>query len=329
MPTLFSNITRTVSHTVRFAVTSSSSRMMATSAKPPSSLLSKESDPAFIYGTAWKKDQTERLVKEAIVAGFRSVDTAAQPRHYQESLVGQGIRNALKEGVVKREDLYVQTKYTSPAGQDLNNMPYHPLDPLDTQVHTSVASSLKNFRPAEETEEGSYLDCVLLHSPLPTTEQTLEAWKILEGYVPDRIKALGISNVTLPILQIVYEHATVKPSVVQNRFYPNTKYDIPLRAFCEENNITYQSFWTLTGNPKLLKSAPVTMLAQNTRTTNSISLYALVMDLGIVILNGTTSSEHMQDDIDGIHSIKVWAFGNEQAWTAIRTDFRKLVEQST
>jgi diketogulonate reductase-like aldo/keto reductase len=66
-----------------------------------------ENWPAFIYGTAWKKDQTKRLVKEALVAGYRRVDTAAQPRHYQEHLVGEALREAYLEGIVKRRDLYV------------------------------------------------------------------------------------------------------------------------------------------------------------------------------------------------------------------------------
>jgi diketogulonate reductase-like aldo/keto reductase len=64
--------------------------------------------PAFIYGTAWKKDQTKRLVKEALAAGFRRVDTAAQPRHYQEALVGEALCEAFTEGVLKREELYVR-----------------------------------------------------------------------------------------------------------------------------------------------------------------------------------------------------------------------------
>jgi diketogulonate reductase-like aldo/keto reductase len=63
--------------------------------------------PGFIYGTAWKKDETKRLVKEALVAGFRRVDTAAQPRHYQEHLVGEALREAYTEGIVKRGDIYV------------------------------------------------------------------------------------------------------------------------------------------------------------------------------------------------------------------------------
>jgi diketogulonate reductase-like aldo/keto reductase len=67
-----------------------------------------DDQPAFIYGTAWKKDQTKRLVKEALTAGFRRVDTAAQPRHYQEALVGEALREAFTEGVLTREQLYVR-----------------------------------------------------------------------------------------------------------------------------------------------------------------------------------------------------------------------------
>ena len=72
----------------------------------------RDSDQVFIYGTAWKKNQTKQLVKEALVTGFRRVDTAAQPRHYQEDLVGAGIREAIAEGIVKREELYVSNQTT-------------------------------------------------------------------------------------------------------------------------------------------------------------------------------------------------------------------------
>lgn len=68
-----------------------------------------DDQPAFIYGTAWKKDQTKRLVKEALSVGFRRVDTAAQPRHYQEALVGEALREAFSQDLLKREELYVRT----------------------------------------------------------------------------------------------------------------------------------------------------------------------------------------------------------------------------
>lgn len=60
-----------------------------------------------LYGTAWKKDRTAELVLQALRAGFRAVDVAAQPKHYREDLVGDAIRTFLLETQAKREDLYV------------------------------------------------------------------------------------------------------------------------------------------------------------------------------------------------------------------------------
>lgn len=281
--------------------------------------------PAFTYGTAWKKDQTKVLVKEALKHGFRRIDTAAQPKHYQEHLVGEALREAYSDGTVSREDVYIQTKYTTPAGQDLNNMPYDIDAPLDDQLRTSITSSLKNLRPKQDSEK-SHIDCVLLHSPLPTIEETIQAWRLLETYVPHQITTLGISNVTLPVLREIYNASKVKPSVVQNRFYLQTRYDGPLRAFCRDHGITYQSFWTLTGNPKLLRSKPVMELAQAAEVSPPTALYALVMDLGIEVLNGTTSTNHMEDDLKGLRRLRNWAMLNSRQWTKLATAFVQLVD---
>ena len=65
--------------------------------------------PRFVYGTAWKKERTTTLVAQALRAGFRGIDTAAQPRHYREDLVGAGIREVLARGVIQRKDFYVSS----------------------------------------------------------------------------------------------------------------------------------------------------------------------------------------------------------------------------
>lgn len=73
---------------------------------------SKDEIPPMIYGTAWKKERTADLVYLALKSGFRAIDTAAQPRHYQEKLVGDGIRRAIADGIVSREDLFVRKHST-------------------------------------------------------------------------------------------------------------------------------------------------------------------------------------------------------------------------
>ena len=65
--------------------------------------------PKLIYGTAWKKEKTDELVYTALKNGFRGIDTAAQPKHYDERGVGNGIRRALAEGIISREDLFVSS----------------------------------------------------------------------------------------------------------------------------------------------------------------------------------------------------------------------------
>src|SRR6202522_3924080 len=100
--------------------------------------------PNFLYGTAWKEDRTPALTELALRAGFRGIDTANQRRHYFEADVGQGLAAAYRAGIVARDDLFLQTKFTYRPGQD-HRLPYDPAAPLSTQVAQSMASSLDHL----------------------------------------------------------------------------------------------------------------------------------------------------------------------------------------
>jgi diketogulonate reductase-like aldo/keto reductase len=63
--------------------------------------------PKLVYGTAWKAERSADLVYLALKNGFRGIDTAAQPKHYNEGGVGQGLQRAVRDGIVKREDVFV------------------------------------------------------------------------------------------------------------------------------------------------------------------------------------------------------------------------------
>ncbi|KAL2865032.1 putative aldo-keto reductase (AKR) [Aspergillus lucknowensis] len=282
--------------------------------------------PTFVYGTAWKKDKTADLVHQAITAGFRAVDTAAQPKHYREDLVGEGIRRAIGEGAVRREDLYIQTKFTSIHGQN-DEMPYNPGDSVTGQVHASVKSSLHNLRqsPEPQSVDEAYIDALILHSPLPTMAQTMEAWSALETYVPHRIRNLGVSNVTLPVLRELSSLATVKPALVQNRFYGGTQFDVPLRAYCREQQIVYQSFWTLTANPELVRSRPVVSLSRETGVSSAVALYGLVLALGeTTVLNGTTKKVHMEEDLAALRTLEQFSGEKPDHWQGLVEEFQQL-----
>ena len=100
--------------------------------------------PRFLYGTAWKEDQTQPLAELAIKQGFRAIDTANQRRHYDEAAVGRAISASITSGVVVRDDLFLQTKFTFRRGQD-HRLPYDPEAPIPIQVEQSFASSLKHL----------------------------------------------------------------------------------------------------------------------------------------------------------------------------------------
>jgi diketogulonate reductase-like aldo/keto reductase len=125
--------------------------------------------PRIIYGTAWKKGRTEELVRKAIQLGFRGIDTACQPKHYDEIGVGMGVTASLSQSL-SRADLYLQTKFTPVSGQDPKRIPYDRHAHLADQVTQSFYQSLSNLQT-------SYLDCLMLHSPLALMDQTLQAWQ--------------------------------------------------------------------------------------------------------------------------------------------------------
>src|SRR3954470_1393981 len=100
--------------------------------------------PRFLYGTAWKEDDTERLTALALRQGFRGIDTANQRKHYHEAAVGRAVAAALAAGVVTRDDLFLQTKFTFRPGQD-HRLPYDPAAPVATQVRQSFESSLEHL----------------------------------------------------------------------------------------------------------------------------------------------------------------------------------------
>ena len=247
--------------------------------------------PPIIYGTAWKKDSTAALVKQAISLGFRGIDTACQPKHYNETGVGDGVA-ACQELGIDRSELYLQSKFTPLNGQDPTQVPYDAKASLSEQVAQSFQTSLKNLQT-------TYLDCLVLHSPLANQQQMGEVWQAMEQIFHDGgAKQLGISNCYDPQqFELLYRNAKVKPAVIQNRFYAETQYDRTIRDFCRQQGIIYQSFWTLTANPRVLTHPTLKTLASKYQRSTAQVFFRYLNQIDIIPLTGTTSITHMKDDL--------------------------------
>jgi diketogulonate reductase-like aldo/keto reductase len=247
--------------------------------------------PEFLYGTAWKEDRTQVLTELALRMGFRGIDTANQRRHYFESAVGQGLAAAYRASIVKRADLFVQTKFTYQSGQD-HRLPYDPAASLSTQVAQSMASSLEHLG----TE---YVDSYVLHGPASAYGWSdTEVWAAMVNERDSgRTRFLGVSNVSLRHLEQMAAAGAEFPTFVQNRCFARLGWDRNVRAFCRDRNIIYQGFSLLTANPEVLRHPLIAGIAARCEATHAQVVFRFAQAVGMVPLTGTSNAEHMKQDL--------------------------------
>lgn len=252
-----------------------------------------------LYGTAWKEADTERCVRDALAAGFRAIDTANQRKHYFEQGVGDAVRAAIEKGIVTRAELFLQTKFTFLAGQD-ERLPYDKRADIATQVHQSFASSLVHL----QTDR---IDSLVLHGPsrrVGLGDADWEAWRAMEAIARSgQVGAIGVSNVGLDQLQELHSQAQIKPSYVQNRCYAKTGWDRQVRTYCQEQGLIYQGFSLLTANAHVFREPLVKRLVQHYRTTPAQLIFRFAKQIGMWPLTGTTSPEHMREDLDSFSEV--------------------------
>jgi len=248
--------------------------------------------PSFMYGTAWKKEATSRLVQLAVASGFTAIDTANQLIHYQEALVGEALQALAKKGI-KRDTLFLQTKFTPVGGQD-HRTPYDASADLATQVRQSFDSSLTHLC----TE---YVDSYVLHGPYSRRglgEADWEVWAAMEGlYQSGKTKMIGISNVTAGQLTQLCAQANLKPMVVQNRCYAALGWDKEVRKICQVHGIIYQGFSLLTANGEVLADPEIRTIAKRLGTGSAQIIFRFAMQIGMLPLTGTTNQQHMKEDL--------------------------------
>lgn len=247
---------------------------------------------ALMYGTAWKEENTAAYTQQAIRCGFRAIDTANQRKHYYEAGVGEAVQASIGAGICKREDLFLQSKYTYPAGQD-HRLPYDLAAPFTTQVEQSFAQSLINLNT-------DYLDSYVLHGPLNQQDfgpEDQSVWKTMEVLKNTRkTRFLGVSNVTAKQLKTLLKTAVIPPDFVQNRCYATTGWDHEVRTLCTQAGIRYQAFSLLTANRQILSHPDFLTLTINAGCTGAQLIFAFAKHLNMLPLIGSTQIKHLQED---------------------------------
>lgn len=212
--------------------------------------------PLIGLGT-WKADkgQVKMAVKEAIKCGYRHIDCAAT--YGNEKEVGEGIAECLKEGLVKREDLWITSK-------------------LWNDSHDRVGQALKETLDDLQLE---YLDEYLIHWPvsvkrgvgLPKRADDLvpfdleKTWRSMEALVDDGlVRHIGVSNFSVKKLNELLALARIKPEVNQIERHPYLQRREQVR-FAKDNGIHVTNYCSLGSGdrPAILRAEDEPVLLQD------------------------------------------------------------------
>ena len=252
------------------------------------------SNARFLYGTAWKEDQTKRLTRLAVEQGFRGIDTANQRKHYCEVAVGDAIQESIRDGIVSRAELFLQTKYTFQSGQD-HRLPYNPSATVAEQVKQSCASSLEHLGV-------DYLDSYVLHGPSRNVgihANDWEAWGAMEQlHDSEQVRSLGISNVSREQLELLLTKTRITPTFVQNRCYATQGWGRDVRELCREHGIVYQAFSLLTANAKVMSHSTLSSIAAKYQRHATQIIFRFAIDIGMLPITGTSQVKHMRQALE-------------------------------
>lgn len=219
-------------------------------------------------------DDLAEAVKTAIAKGYRSIDTAQVYRN--EESVGRGIRAAIDEGLVAREELFVTSKVWN------DGLSYE-------ETLAAYASSLEKLGL-------DYLDLYLIHWPGLDTNY-IEAYKALEKIYQDgRVRSIGVSNFHVHHLEQLLKETTVIPVINQIEFHPHLTQE-EVRNYCKEYRIQVEA-WSPLMNGSLLEEALIQQLASKYNKTPAQIVLRYDVQHGVVTIPKTMTPSRMTENLD-------------------------------
>ncbi len=224
--------------------------------------------------------EAENSTYRALKAGFRLIDTA---RIYgNEAAVGRGLRRAIDEGTVTRDEVFITTNmWTSDFGNG------------DAAIDASL-----------ERLGVDYIDLMILHHSQPRNDA--EAYQAMERAVADgKLRSIGLSNYYEPEdFDRLVNASTIRPALLRNETHPYHQSGA-MKAHIAQYGTVLESWFPLggRGNTRILFNDPVIAgIAQAHGVSSAQVIIRWHLQAGNICIPGSSNEQHIIEDYD------VWDF---------------------
>ena len=213
-------------------------------------------------------EETQRIVEDALEAGYRHIDTAAAYRNEA------GVGAAIAASGVPREEIFVTTK-------------------LRNGEQGTAYEAFQHSRTALGID---YVDLYLIHWPVPSQGLFTEAWKAMEKlYSGSEIRAIGVSNFLSEHLDTLLEGSDVVPAVNQIEIHPTFQQQ-DLAAKSRSLGIAVEAYSPL-GQGADLGAATVKSLALRYGATPAQIVLAWHLAQGTIVIPKSAQSARMRENL--------------------------------
>lgn len=219
--------------------------------------------------------QCEQVTYDAIKTGYRMIDTAAA--YMNEEAVGKGIRRAIADGLVKREDLFVVSKIWV---QDMKN---------EETAAKAIETSLKKL-------DIGYIDLYLEHQAMG---DYFAAWRAMEkAYKDGKLKAIGVANFYPFMMANFLATVDVKPAVDQIEIHPFFQREDDI-AYLKANGVQPMAWGPLDeGRNNIFKHPVLTKIGEKYGKTAAQVALRWNIDRGVIIIPKSVHVDRMKQNFD-------------------------------
>jgi 2,5-diketo-D-gluconate reductase A len=214
-------------------------------------------------------EDTQRVVEEALAAGYRHIDTAGAYRNER------GVGAAIAASGLGREEVFVTTKlWNSQQGRD--------------STLEAIGKSLGRL-------EMDHVDLYLIHWPAPAQDLFVETWRAFEQIRAEGLaRTIGVSNFRVEDLERLGRETETVPTINQVELHPRFQ-QAELRAWHARHEVATEA-WSPLGQGELLGEEEIVEVAARHGRTPAQAIIRWHLQLGNVVIPKSVTPERIVEN---------------------------------